>query len=513
MASTANRIIKNTGYLYAKMGITMFISLYTTRLILNSLGASDFGIFNIVGGAIAMLGFLNASMASATQRFLSYAEGGNDKNRQKQIFNISIILHGILAVIIIISLLIAGWFFFNGILNIPSERYFAAKVIYGCLIVSTVLTVINVPYDAVMNAHENMKYYAFVGVFESVLKLIVALCCVYTTTDKLITYGILMMCIPFITLTIMKIYCHRRYGECVIALREYWNPSIMKEMTAFAGWNLLGSASSMITNSGVGIVMNMFFGTLINAAQGVANQICGQLMAISNMAVKAVNPVITKSAGKGDNDGMLQISETSCKVFFSLSAVVSIPAIVLMPQLLRFWLENVPPYAVFFAQCQLLIILFEQMASGFNSAINAKGVIKDSIKIRSIIKFSYLPISYLIFKSGYSVVVAYVVLILIQGCMNGLVAVVYYANKLLGYPVKRYFVNVFRPCALTFILVFGLTYCLNLLLPDSALMLMVTLCMSAVVFLVMMFLVILNKRERDVARNSLLSIKHKFIKI
>ena len=191
MSSTANRVIKNTGYLYAKMGITMFISLYTTRLILNSLGASDFGIFNIVGGAIAMLGFLNAAMASATQRFMSYSEGEGDKEKQKSIFNVSLILHLGISLVVGIALFIAGYFFFNGILNIPADRIFAAKVVYGSLIVSTMFTVMTVPYDAAMNAHENMRYYAIVGIFESFLKLAVAFACVYTSFDKLTVTGIM----------------------------------------------------------------------------------------------------------------------------------------------------------------------------------------------------------------------------------------------------------------------------------------------------------------------------------
>lgn len=228
--STVNRVIKNTGFLYAKMGITMFISLYTTRLILNSLGASDFGIFNIVGGAIAMLGFLNAAMSSATQRFMSYSEGEGNKKKQKSIFNVSYILHLGISLIAGITLLIAGYFFFNGILNIPQDRIFAAKIVYGSLIISTMFTIMTVPYDATMNAHENMKYYAIVGVLESLLKLIVAFICIYTTFDKLIIYGILMSCIPLITLSIMRIYCHKHYEECIISPRKYWERGLTKEM-------------------------------------------------------------------------------------------------------------------------------------------------------------------------------------------------------------------------------------------------------------------------------------------
>lgn len=215
--STSTRVIKNTGYLYAKMFITMFISLYSTRLILKSLGASDFGIFNIVGGAIAMLGFLNAAMASTTQRFMSFSEGEGNKHKQKIIFNLGFSLHFLLSLIVGIILTIAGFIFFNGGLNIPIERIFAAKIVYCSLIISTIFTVMTVPYDALINAHENMKYYAIIGILESILKLITAVICVYTSKDKLITYGILMACIPLITLTIMRIYCHKKYEECVIS--------------------------------------------------------------------------------------------------------------------------------------------------------------------------------------------------------------------------------------------------------------------------------------------------------
>lgn len=509
MGNTANRIIKNTGFLYARMGITMFISLYTTRIILDSLGPSDFGIFNIIGGSIAMLGFLNASLASATQRFLSFTEGQGDKIKLKQIFNISIVLHCLLAIIIFICFIIAAYFFFNGILNIPIERYFAAKIIYACLIISTILSIINVPYEAVLNAHENFKFYAIMGVFESILKLLVAICCVYTTSDKLITYGILMMIIPMITLTLIKIYCHKKYHECVISIKKYWNLSIMKEMTTYAGWNLMGTASSMITNNSVSIIMNMFFGTLINAAQGIANQICGLLMTISNTIIKVIHPVITKSSGKGDYKATILLSETSCKVFFSLSAIISIPAIIFMPQLFELWLTDVPQYSVFFARCYLIIALFENMTTGLNSAINAKGEIKDYIKYRSLIKFSFIPISYLLFTLGFSVSCVYFVLIIIQGVINGLITIIYYAKKLLNYSIIHFLKKIFIPCSFVFTCVLCFTFLLKKFLPNSSLTVIIAFISSITLFTMMSFFIILNKRERTIIKDYILSIKTK----
>ena len=178
--STTSRVVKNTGFLYVKMGVTIFVSLYTLRILLASLGAADYGIFTIVGGAIAMLGFLNSTMANATQRFMSYAEGEGDLEKKKQIFNVSMILHIFIALLTCVLLLIVFYPLFNGVLNIQPERVYAAKIVYFCLIFSTLLTIVNAPYDAVMNAHENMLYYSIIGIFESILKLMIAFYCVYT---------------------------------------------------------------------------------------------------------------------------------------------------------------------------------------------------------------------------------------------------------------------------------------------------------------------------------------------
>ena len=504
--STANRVIKNTGYLYAKMGVTMFISLYTTRLILNSLGATDFGIFNIVGGAIAMLGFLNAAMASATQRFMSYTEGEGNKEKQKSIFNVSVVLHFLIALIVGVVLLIAGYFFFNGILNIPSDRIFAAQVVYGSLIVSTMFTVMTVPYDAVLNAHENMLYYSIVGIVESVLKLSVAFIVVYTLLDKLIVYGILMACIPLITMSIMRVYCHKHYEECIIQPRRYWHKGLMKEMTSFAGWNLFQVAAAVITNSGIGIVINMFFGVILNAAQGIANQICGQLMSLTNILTKAITPVIIKSEGANNREKAIQIANTASKLTFSMTACLGIPALLVMPELLRFWLKEVPEYAVFFAGCQLIIAMCEQLTSGYNSVIMATGKVKNISITKAVIKFAYLPIAYLLFKIKIDITIVYCILVLIQGFLNGLMIPVFFMQKILHYPYIKFLKKVLFPCISAFIIaiLMGKTC---LLLFDGTISIVITIISSFLLFSISMFILGLNSQEKNAIHNTLVQIK------
>lgn len=493
--STANRVIKNTGYLYAKMGITMFVSLYTTRLILNSLGASDFGIFNIVGGAIAMLGFLNAAMASATQRFMSYAEGEGIKSKQKNIFNVSFVLHILISLLVGVALLIAGYFFFNGILNIPPDRIFAAQVVYGSLIVSTMFTVMTVPYAAVMNAHENMLYYAIVGIIESLLKLAVAFACVYTTSDKLIVYGVLMACIPLITLTIMRVYCHKHYEECVIAPKRYFNKGLMKEMTSFAGWNFLGSASSMVGNYGNGIVLNHFFGTLLNAAQGIANQINGQLLVFSNNMLKALNPVITKTEGAGEREKMLLISATGCKFSFYMLAIFAIPAIIEMPYILRIWLKQVPEWAVIFTQCQLIRTLIEQTTITLGTSIAAEGKIAKLNLYTSCLNILPITLSYCIFNLGASPIWMYIINIIVFG---GFIAwtKVYFMKQNCNMPYTFFLNEIIKPCIFVFSGSFLLSIIPIYLLEEGIFRLFITLIISSISFIALMITIGINSTEK-----------------
>ena len=447
MSVTANRVIKNTGYLYAKMGITMFISLYTTRLILNSLGASDFGIFNIVGGAIAMLGFLNSAMASATQRFMSYSEGEGNKEKQKSIFNISLVLHFAIAFIVGFALLIAGYFFFNGVLNIPGSRVFAAQMVYGSLIVSTMFTVMTVPYDAVMNTHENMKYYALVGILESVLKLAVAFACVYTVYDKLIVYGILMACIPLITLTVMRVYCHKHYVECVVAPRRYWDKGLMKEMTSFAGWNFTTSISNIATQYGLSIVLNHFWGAVLNAAQGIGNQLCGQLQALSNNMLKAVNPVIAKSEGAHQRDKMLNVALSSCKISYLIMLFCSLPFLLEMPFVMQLWLKEVPAWATLFCSLQIIRTLLDLIIYPLNVAVNAQGQIKSISICKSVLNLLPVFLTYICFRFGFAPYWMYITWI---GCWNllGGAITLYYSIKLCSLSLNSFLTTVLYPCLL-----------------------------------------------------------------
>lgn len=500
MSQTANRIIKNTAFLYARLGVTMFVALWTTRLVLNALGVSDYGIYNIVGGAIGMMGFLNASMASATQRFMNYVEGQGNTEKKKEIFNTSLLIHVIISLIVCIVLIVAGLVFFHGVLNIPHDRLQAAYVVYGCMVVSTMLTVINSPYEAILTSHENMRYYAVIGVFESILKLMVAFACVYSLHDKLIVYGVLMACIPVVTLTIMKIYCHRHYSECVISPIKYINKNTMREMSGFAGWNFFGSMSGLVGNHGNSLVMNHFYGTMLNTALGVANQISGQLYIFSNYMLKAMAPVITKSEGGGNRSQVLRYANTGCKFSFALLAVFAIPAIIEMPFIQRKWLKIVPEWAVLFAQLQLVRTLIEQLTISYCTAISAEGHIRMFVLIKSIVNFVPVTCLYVLFCLGYSPVYMYVLNISIFGIFLSVVNI-YFAHRNCGLRYIDFIKELFIPVTISFVVAFALASIPSFSLEEGWGRLFLTLTIGSFSYILMFWLFTMNGDEKEIVKN------------
>lgn len=493
--STVDRVIKNTGYLYIKMAITIFVSLYSTRLILGSLGASDFGIFNIVGGAIAMLGFLNSTMANATQRFMSFAEGEGNLENKRKIFNLSLALHLLIAILTILLLLGAMFPLFNGVFNIDEGRVPAAKVVYVCLIMSTVLTVINVPYDAVLNAHENMLYYSIIGVFEAVLKLTIAFICVTTNEDKLIVYSVLMACVPLITLSIMKVYCHKHYEECVISLKKYWDWNIVKQVFSFSGWNFLTAISSLLSAQGIGIVLNHFFGTVLNAAQGIAQQVNGALSNFSGNMMKALNPVIVKNAGAKNVEAMNYATLAGCKFSALLTMFFALPVLLEAPYILQIWLNDVPDWASLYCILQLVQTIIIQTANSAATAIYAQGDIKGYALFKSIMNVMPILLVWFAFTLGGGPIWLYVPMIVVWA-IGGNVVILVYAKKKCDLSVSVYLKNVMLPLLGTafMMLLFGMISAF--LFENGPIKLIITCVLTTMAMILSMFLFSITKEEK-----------------
>lgn len=443
--------------MYIRMGITVFISLYTTRIILSALGTADFGIFNVIGGSIAMLGFLNSTLANATQRFMSFAEGEGILDNKRRVFNVSIVLHFIIGTITIILLLAIMPLLFDKILNIEPQRYNSAKIIYYCLILSTFLSIINVPYESVLNAHENMLTYSIVGIIDSILRLSIAFICLYTPYDKLIVYGILMTCIPLLTLSYMKFYCHRHYNECVLSPVRYWDIKLTQRIFNFSGWNFLTAISSLFTVQGIGIVLNHFYGSALNAAQGIANQVNGQLSSFSVNMMKAVNPVIVKKKASRNLQSMNKITLTGCKFSAYLIMFFAIPIMLEMPYILGIWLKQVPAWTSLFCILQLIYSILIHASNAASTAIYASGNIKYYAIYKCIMNILPLITSYICFAFGGSPVWLYIPMLVFMG-IGGNIVIVYYAHKECNLSIKSYFKEVLIPVIITgfIMLVFGI---------------------------------------------------------
>lgn len=442
--SVHQRVIKNSAYLYAKTAVTILVALYSTRLVLQSLGQTDFGIFNIVGGVISMLGFLNAAMAVTIQRFLNYAQGQQNQEQQCAIFNIGVIFHIVIAVIVVLIMVVMGILLFDGILNIPAERMSAAKVVYGCLICSTFFTILTVPYDACLNAHENMLYFSVVGIIEALLKLGAAYIVVYTSHDKLIIYGLLMAIIPIISMVMMRVYCYRNYMECHLQPRRYYDKVTARSMFSFVGWNLLGTTSVYIGNYGNMIVMNHFFGAVLNTVMGIANQIQSQLMVFSSGMFKALNPVIAKEAGSGHGERMMSISLKGCRFSTYLLALMSVPVLLETPMILDFWLKDYPEWTILFVRLQIVRALMEQLTVALNKSLEAIGMIKNYNIITSVCYIMPIFILYMLYSSGCAPYWHYIVAITLMVIVPSVVKL-WLCRKYCHLSVRVYISSVLKP--------------------------------------------------------------------
>ena len=497
MSEIANRVLKNSGYLYFSMGLSMFVSLYSTRLILNALGSSDFGIFCIIGGAIGMLGFLNAAMSTTTQRFINYAEGEGKPEKQKSIFTVSISIHFLLSLIMIVIFEIAYLFFFDGILNIPSERVSSAKWIYQLMLLSTVLTIQTVPYNAIINAHENMRYLSIIGIFQTLMKLIIALIVVHVYTDKLILYGILTTFVSFIFMIILRIYCHQNYSECQFCIRKYYNKKLMREMTSFAGWGFINSSSSMFAQYGMGIILNSFFGTILSAAQGIANQISGQLMVFSRTMLTVINPIIGKKAGSNEIANMIRISLFSSKISFLITVFFAFPFIIETPYILQLWLKNIPEWSVCFFRFEIIRNMLDQLTIALTGAINAEGKIKHYSILQGCSYFLPLPISLLLFHLGFPPYWFYIVWILSWNGIGSLI-ILYYAHKNCKMEYLDFFQTVTTPIIITTVISLSIGYLFSFYMEESFIRLIIVGVVTILTFVITSWKLAFTTKEKEI---------------
>lgn len=494
---TAERVIKNTGILYIRMALTIFLNFYSTRLILEVLGVEEFGIFNVVAGTIAVLSFLNNAMASATQRFISIAEGAGKVSEVHKIFNSSFVLHLLIAVLVAVVLELVGYVLFESVLKIPENKIGAAQLVYQFMIVSTILTIVAVPYDAVINAHENMLMVAILGFLESIFRFIIAIALYQSAyQENLIMYGLFTSVSVTVILGIKVIYCRINYQECKLSLTNKVDRSKLKEMFTFASWNFLSSGSSILTMQGMAILLNRYFGVGVNAAHAISNQIAGQLMVFSNTLLKALNPVIVKSRGAGNKEFSVRSAYTGAKLSYCLFSIFSIPVIIEMPYLLGIWLKDVPEMAVLFARLTLVRLAVTQLSITLSTAIEADGKIKGMSLWTSFAYFAVLPVSLVLFHLGLQSFWIYVSLIFMS--VGLLIIRLYYGSIFNVFDAKKYVTEVVLPCLSASAATYLVSICLKYMIPESFISSIIIFVVSGITFCVISFTFLLDKSERGI---------------
>lgn len=397
--SSNKRIARNTLLLYFRMLLIIIVGLYTSRVVLNTLGVSDYGIYNVVGGIVAMLAFLNSAMVAASQRFISFELGTGNMEKLKKVFCTSVSIHIVLAIIIFLIAETLGLWFVNTHLNIPPERMEAANWVYQCSILTLLLTIISVPYNSCIVAHEHMKAFAYVSILEAVLKLlIVYLLLLSGDFDKLILYAILVASVAFIIRIVYGIYCKRHFEECTYRL--VFDRQLFREMFAFAGWSVIGNFGFAIKDQGSNVILNLFFGTTVNAARGIALQVNGIISNFSNNFTMALNPQITKQYAAGEVETSVKLVYAGCRYSFYLLLLIAVPVMINIDYLLQLWLGTVPEYTSRFLILALVAALIDVMARPLVTALQATGRIKVFQIVICIIMLCELPLAYIILYYG-----------------------------------------------------------------------------------------------------------------
>ena len=394
----------------------MAISLYTSRVVLATLGVDDYGLYYTVGGIVSILAFLNTSMAGSTQRFLNVEMGKNDYEKLQLVFNTSRVIHLCLAVIVFVLAETIGVWFLNNYMTIAPDRMGAANWVFQFSIVSFLITIISVPYNAAIISHEKMSAFAYISVVDAVLRLLIVFLLDLTSYDKLIIYSILMAATSAIIRLIYSWYCIKHFVEC----RKFslgYDKEYLKKMASFSGWTVVGALGSISHTQGVAIVINMFFSVAVNAAQGIANQVMHVVNHFVSNFMIALNPQIVKSYASGDLESMHTLMMRGSRMGFFLITFFSIPLIIETPVLLAIWLKEVPEYTVIFVRIIIVTSVINSFASPLSAARGATGDIKNYQIVLTALGLLHIPLAWICFEIGYppySAMIVYLILIIIM---------------------------------------------------------------------------------------------------
>lgn len=490
----SSRIAKNTLALYVRSFAILLISLYTSRVFLKVLGVVDYGIYNVVGGIIAMLGFLNSSMQSAFQRYYNYELGKGNETKVKELFGASLGVQVLLIIIIIVLSETVGLWLLDSKLTIPTERVYAAKWVYQVSILSFCLTTFSAPFGAIITAYEKMHVYAIISIVDAVLRLIIVFVLNFVQYDKLIVYSVLLLFIGILNLLVYWIYC--KIHIKVASLKFNWNLSDIKTLTSFSGWTITGTLAYTLKSQGINILLNIFFSPVINAARGISYQILGAVNQFITSFQTAFRPQLTQSYASGNYDYMRKLYYSGSKISYYLIYTISLPIILETGTILHLWLgDNVPEFTISFTRIILLTAFVSAFANPTTGVVYATGRIKTFSICISTLNLMIVPVAYVFLKMGYgplsAMVVSFVITVLVQ------IARLYYASKVANLNIKEYLRKVILPVSIYSVLTLSLPLMSYRLMEDGLLRLLLVCFLSFTSSCLFVLLIGLEKYEKE----------------
>lgn len=477
----------------------MLISLYTSRIVLSTLGIEDFGIFNVVGGIVTMLTFLNSSMTVSTQRYLKYELACSNHTHLASIFSTSINIHITISIIIIIlSETVGIWLLYNH-MSIPHEKINAALWVFQLSILSTVIMIMSVPYNAIIIAYERMGVFAYISILEAILKLVIVyVLLVFNKIDTLKLYAVLMCCIQIIIRFIYTIYCKKNFPE--IKYKLSFNRKLFNEMINFASWNLIGNIAVIAYTQGLNILLNIFFSPVINAARGIAVQVQNTIRSFCQNFQTALNPQITKSYATKDFEYMSSLIYASSKYSFFLLFFISLPILIETKENLNWWLKEVPEHTTSFARLIICTSMIEAISNPLITAVQATGKIKRYQIIIGSIQLSILPISYIALSLCKIPEIAFIVNLVIITVAQ--IARIFIVKTLMPFSIKKYFKTVIYKIILVCSTSYIPTVILYYILPNNNFFSFISLCIFSIILTsITIYTLGLDDSEKKVIKN------------
>lgn len=504
-----NRIAKNTLFLYIRMVFVLIVGLYTSRVVLNVLGASDYGIFNVIAGFVSLFAFLNATFTASIQRFYNYEGGRLGEDGYASVFSVGFRVHAALSLLVFILLESFGLWYVNNIMVLPEGRLFAANILFQCSILSMVLVIMQVPYSGAIISKERMDFYAVVSIADVVLKLALVCALPYFPYDKLVIYGIIQLLVNVVGFLLYFIYVKVKFKH--LKLAKTVDKPLLKKMMSFSGWTLLGSFAFLFKGQGVNLLLNAFFGTIVNAARGIAYQVNSAVMGFSSNIAMSFRPQMVSSYAEGNLKRTFNLFKAQSKICYTITLMLMVPVIFEMDYLLHLWLgDAVPQYTNIFATLVLIDALICTLNAPVTQIVSATGTIKNYQIYSAAVNILLIPVCWLFLKMGFDAWIVFVLTIVFSILCQ--VACLIVMHKVFPFSHMDYIMQIVLPCSLMSVMVPVLPYLITIIMDDTFWRFVIICITSLIVTSATLYLLFLTGQEKKMINTYIEKLRKRIIR-